>query len=59
MAAHLMLRISDRKLEVCGPGEPGPGVPLLLNKKPDHVAGRRLNTWKPTHGLMSTAFRWR
>ena len=28
-AAHLKLRISDRKLEVCGPGEPGPGVPLL------------------------------
>ena len=43
LAAHLMLRIFDlpvrvrtqtgRKHEVCGPGEPGPGVPLLLNEQ--------------------------
>lgn len=60
LAVGLMLRTlslsKGRKHEAHGPGEPGTGVPLLLNEKPDHGAGRRLNTWKPTHGRMSTAF---
>jgi len=65
LAARLMLRISDRKLEAFGPGEPGVGVPLLINEKLDHEADRLLpstpqagkNTWKQTNGFMSTAFR--
>ncbi len=51
------LKLLRLPLEVTGPGEPGPGVPLLLNEKLDHGAGLLLNTWKQTTGRMSTAFR--